>query len=258
MSPLEQRRCPQCQVPTEPGALFCSRCGASLNRPGYQGSRRRRVTAAGATMGFALLLALGITVLALILIIYRVLGPEPAPEFSSAASGTTATLLSNPAGGETPPAGITSEGALQVRPRAVSASSILEASNTRDYRATNLLDGDLGTAWNEGAPGPGIGEWVRLEFSRPLVLARLEIANGYQQDEDRFYANGRVKSLEVEYSNGATQLVDLLDTLGFQAIDPAVQETEWIKLTIVSVYPHRTWDDTALSEVRVYESASQL
>jgi hypothetical protein len=255
MSPLAQTRCPQCRVPNEPGALFCSRCGASLNRPGYQGTRRRRVSAAGVTMGFAMLLALGLTALVLFLLIYRVLQPEPEPDLYSGVTGTTATLLRLSSEDTTSDSG---GGAIQVRPRAASASSILEASNTRDYRPTNLLDGDLTTAWNEGVPGPGVGEWVRLEFARPLVLDRLEIANGYQQDTDRFYANGRVKSLELEYSNGASQLVELLDSLGYQKIEPVVGETEWVKLTIRSVYPGRAWDDTALSEVRVYEAVDQL
>ena len=42
------------------------------------------------------------------------------------------------------------------------------------------------TAWNEGVEGPGVGEWVRFDFGEPVVLTRIEIANGYQKDEERF------------------------------------------------------------------------
>ncbi len=209
-------------------------------------------------MAFAMLLALGLTVLTLALIVYRVMRPEPEVDVYSGLTGTTATVVRMAAGGSGEETTVNVGGAIQVRPRAVSSSSNLQASKTRDYRPSNLLDGDLGTAWCEGAPGPGPGEWVRLEFSRPLNLARIEIANGYQQDTERFYANGRVKTIELEYSSGATQLVDLRDALGFQAIELAVSETEWIKFTIISVYPRRTWDETALSEVRVYETADGL
>ncbi len=257
MSPRDQTRCPQCNVLNEPGALFCSRCGASLNRPGYQGTRRR-MSAAGVTMAFAMLLALGLAVLTLALIVYRVMRPEPEVDVYSGLTGTTATIVQTVAGGSGQETPITVGGAIQLRPRAVSSSSTLQASKTQDYRPTNLVDGDLSTAWCEGVSGPGPGEWVRFEFSRPLTVTRIEIANGYQQDTERFYANGRAKTIELEYSDGATQLVDLLDTLGFQAIEPAVSETEWIKLTIISVYPKRAWDDTALSEVRVYETADRL
>lgn len=258
MSPFEQTRCPQCQVPNEPGALFCSRCGASLNRPGYQGSRRKRITAASVTMALALLLGLAITVLVLFLIIYQAVRPQEEVEPYSGVPGTTATLVTPTSDGGTAEPGGAAGGAILVRPRAADASSFRKAGPTTDYRPSNLLDGNPATAWNEGAEGPGIGEWVRLEFSRPLTLRRLEIANGYQQDLERFRANGRVKTLELEYSNGVTQLVDLLDAEGLQMIVPAVSRADWIKLTIVSVYPSRTWDDTALSEVRVYEAVGQL
>ncbi len=49
-------------------------------------------------------------------------------------------------------------------------------------------------------------------------------------------------------------MVQLLDTQGLQVIKPAAKDTEWIKLTILSVYPTYKWEDAALSEVRVYET----
>ena len=101
-----------------------------------------------------------------------------------------------------------------IRPTSALASSTAEATSTNSYRVTNLLDGDLATAWNEGAEGPGLGEWIQFEFSQSTRLARIEIANGYQKDAERFEGNPRVQSLKVEYSNGTTQLVDLLDVVG--------------------------------------------
>ena len=59
--------------------------------------------------------------------------------------------------------------------------------------------------------------------------------------------------MKVEYSNGDTKLIDLLDTTEFQSISPTGEAVEWVKLTIVSVYDGEEWDDTALSEVRIYE-----
>jgi hypothetical protein len=247
-------------VPNEPGALFCSRCGASLNRPGYSGTRRRRVTAASITMGFAMLLALGVTVFVLFTIVSRVLSPStqttatPSAQLSAtvATVNPSTTQVSNTvtSGGPTPGE------AILVRPRSATASSTLKATAITDFRPTNLLDGDLTSAWNEGANGPGVGEWVRLDFGKPIPLARIEIANGYQKDDERFAGNVRVRVIELRYSDGTTQLVQLLDTKGLQTINPAVAETEWIKLTIVSVYPTYQWQDAALSEVRIYEKAT--
>ncbi len=209
-------------------------------------------------MAFAMLLALGITVFVLYTIVSRVVVPttDTTADPYAGVSGTLATLTTSttagPNGGTN--GGGTATGAILVRPRAITASSTLKATSITDFRPTNLLDGDLTSAWNEGAEGTGLGQWVRLEFQDIITLARIEIANGYQRDEERFSGTIRIKSIELQYSDGATQVVQLRDIEGLQVIEPAVDETEWIKLTILSIYPTYVWADASLSEVRVYET----
>ncbi len=264
MSTSEFQRCDECRALNEPRALFCSRCGASLCGPSHGGAARKRpkVTAASAAMGIALLIILAIAVVVLLTIVNRALDSGENVDPLAGQSGTTATISESVTdvstddgtdGGTGTSSGLVST---QIRPTSAKASSILEATSTIAYRATNLLDGDLATAWNEGVDGPGIGEWVRFDFSEQLVLTRIEIANGYQKDSERFAGNPRVKSLKVEYSNGAVQMVTLLDTEEFQTITPTTpQPIEWFKLIIVSVYPGAKWEDTALSEVRIYKQS---
>jgi F5/8 type C domain len=206
-------------------------------------------------MALALLLALAILVFVLYTIVTRVLAPtETTLDPYAGASGTVATLYTSTTGSATDTTGTDTAGAIQVRPDSATASSSLTATLISDFQPTNLLDGDPASAWNEGADGPGIGEWVLYDFGEPVPLARIEIANGYQRDEERFAATARVKSLELAYSDGTKQLVQLLDAQGLQTIKPAVKETAQITFTIISVYPHYEWEDAALSEIRVYES----
>ena len=47
-------------------------------------------------------------------------------------------------------------------------------------------------------------------------------------------------------------MVELLDTKALQSITTTHRATEWIKLTIVSIYEDYEWADAALSEVRIY------
>jgi hypothetical protein len=209
-------------------------------------------------MGVALLLALAVIAIALGIIVDRSLqttediDPYLGQAGSVATIGTTSTQVSGTDDSDTS----TTLAPIQVRPTAADASSVLKATSTNSYRATNLIDGDLATAWEEGADGPGLGEWVRFEFSRPLVIARIEIANGCQKDEERFQGNPRVKTIKVEYSNGDTELVDLADSTELQSINPKTTEAvDWAKLTIVAVYDGDQWEDTAISEVRVFELA---
>ncbi|MBC7293506.1 MAG: discoidin domain-containing protein, partial [Thermoleophilia bacterium] len=236
-------RCRQCQAINEPGSLFCSRCGASLTASGWgeAGGRRRRVTARGAALSTILFLLLVAAVFTLGSLVYRTLRSTEDVTAVAGLSGTlaststTATSTSDSGaaqGGTSASTGNpgTTVAAVLVRPKAVSASSTLPATSTNSYRATNLVDGDLATAWNEGAPGPGSGEWVRFEFSQALTLVRLEVANGYQKDNQRFKGNARVKTIKLEYSTGNTQLVDLLDTKDFQTIKTLDKPTKWLKL----------------------------
>ena len=263
MAAKDQVRCPQCGVPNDPGALFCSRCGASLNRPGYAGKREGRVSLAGFTMALALLIALAITTFVLYTIISRTLATSAGTTVTAynGAPGTVATL-STPTSAvqSTSTTARVAKGSILVRPSAATASSSLKATSLTDFRPTNLLDGDTTTAWVEGAKGTGVGEWVKLEFDSLVPVARIEIANGYQKDDQRFTGDVRIKSLELDYSDGTRQLVQLLDKQGLQVIEPALgadrkpMSTQWIKLIILSVYPAYRIPEAALSEMRVYEA----
>jgi hypothetical protein len=230
-------------------------------------------------MAFAILLALAVAVFVLYTIVERVLNPTTQTTASSiygGVSGTVATLITTSttpvttagantgttvAGANTgttfdtnTPTSSGLGGSVLVRPHAATASSSLDPTSIGDFRPTNLLDGDLSTVWTEGATGGGVDEWVRLDFDEPITLARIEIANGNQKDKERFAGDERVRTLEIQYSDSTTQIVQLLDAEGLQLISPATKETQWIKLTILSVYPKYTWDQAALSEVRVYET----
>jgi ribosomal protein L40E len=259
MSEAKFVRCNECRALNEPRAMFCSRCGSSLYGPVHGGltPKRRRTSAAGIVMAIALLLALAVVTATLITILQRGLDhsenidPYAGQIGTPASIGTTSTNVSSGEDANTP----STLAPVQVRPTAATASSILEATSTGSYRATNLLDGDLTTCWSEGVDGPGLGEWVRFEFSKPLVIARIELANGNQKDEERFFGDPRIRTLKVEYSNGVAQLIELADSKEYQSIVATSEAVDWVKLTIVSVYDGEQWDDTALSEVRIFQKA---
>lgn len=262
MDAKRRTRCSKCEALNERTALFCAQCGASLLTPMSPSPlpRRRRVTPGGAALGFALLLMLFGVLFALGTIVYRTTATtEQVIDPLAGRAGTTATTSTTLAqgagtGGTTPTTQI--RGTL-IRPQAAYSSSALKPTSRSDFRATNLLDDDRTTAWIEGVPGPGVGEWVRFDFHGPVVLTRIEIANGEQKDDDRFHAHARVRSLKLEYSTGATQIVELLDIIDLQSITPRSQPTEWLRMTILSVYPDYLWDETALSDVRLFELHSR-
>lgn len=173
---------------------------------------------------------------------------------TTSGSGSTTTTGGSDAGsttstGSTAPVDVGGE---LVPVISASASSTLPAEGENDYRALNVIDGRLSTCWSEDVDGKGVGEWIRLDLGESTTLVTIEIANGYQKDQRRFDGNPRVETLRVEYSDGSSQRVRLHDDMGFQIIAAPPSPTEWVKLVIESTYPGDTWQDTSISEVRLY------
>jgi hypothetical protein len=263
-------RCTECAALNEPRAVFCSRCGSSLPGSGRGGSSPR-FNAASLALGAALLVGLVILAFALYGTIARSLDKSQSVAVFSGQNGIPATLPSDSssttvktdasgkpaAGAVTDPsvATTTPETQVMIRPKATRSSSSLKGTATASFQAPNLVDGDLTTAWIEGAANAGLGEWVRFEFGQPTSLARIEIANGYQKDAKRFAANPRVRLASIELSSGTTYLVELHDVGDPQAIILSGEAIDWVKLVIVSVYPGQTNQETALTEVRLFEKA---
>jgi hypothetical protein len=190
-------------------------------------------------------------------VVYRTTHPLPTVDPIAGVSGTPASTSTTLGAGSTTTTTADSStsstiGSVLERPKASTASSSLKPATSQDFRAPNLVDGNPATAWLEGADGTGAGEWVKFEFVSPLTLSRIDVANGYQVDDSHFDGDARIKTIEVEYSDGESQVVDLLDTQDIQSITALPVRTEWIKLTIYSVYPDYIWADAALSEVRFY------
>lgn len=64
------------------------------------------------------------------------------------------------------------------------------------YPASNLLDGNLSTAWV--APGDGVGAALELTFPQPRRVSDLVIYNGYHKSAPLWSGNSRIKCMKVE------------------------------------------------------------
>ena len=171
--------------------------------------------------------------------------PAPIATTSTAAVPTTSTTTAGPTTTTTKPTEA-------LPPDKVEATSQLAADGTTTYGPGNLVDGKLATAWNEGAPGTGEGQYVSFRYKRTVRVTGLRIANGYQKTDATFAGNVRLRRLRVSFSDSPPVEIELRDAKGFQDIildRPSVLTS--LRLTILSTYPERQWDDAALSEVQV-------
>lgn len=173
---------------------------------------------------------------------------------SVAALAVALTMLSargiGPFAGPSPDSELPSETAT-IEVAAVAASSSLEPEGATTYDAANLIDGDPTTAWNEGEPGDGEGQWVDLVLERPSIVTGVLLWNGYQSGD--FYAqHNRVRRVQLVLGDDRTFAVQLLDRRGPQAINlPEPVTTSRIRLEIAGTFPGSIYNDAALSELEV-------
>jgi hypothetical protein len=100
------------------------------------------------------------------------------------------------------------------------ASSVLESDEPlreSRYGPEKALDGDPGTAWVEGVPGPGIGESFFLALEH--IPEAFGFYNGYAKNQNLFNKNHRVKELKVRIyaalmvDGFGTEIADFFDAI---------------------------------------------
>ncbi|MCP3097474.1 hypothetical protein LZ198_01150 [Myxococcus sp. K15C18031901] len=159
------------------------------------------------------------------------------------------------------------DGAHRLHPRRVTASSFLENGwnkHAQNYLPLYIADDDPATAWVEGAKGRGEGEaleWWGPELQQAEVF-RVFLRNGYQKSAKLYQANARPQKVKLEplvqgetgpQTTGTAVEVELKDVLGWQEVRvPVPTKVQGVRLTIVSTFPGTTYDDTCLSDLRVY------
>lgn len=127
------------------------------------------------------------------------------------------------------------------------------SENNMIHLAERVLDGDLKTAWVEGADGQGLGESLGIVLDDVYTVNGFYIYAGYQKSDDLYYKNSRPKEIEILFSDGTINTIELEDVIGMQNVKfPHSVETSGIEITINSVYAGNKYEDTAISEIQLY------
>lgn len=146
----------------------------------------------------------------------------------------------------------------------LSASSALKSFKEITYSAKNIHDLSYKTAWIEGVPGPGIGEYVTFHIppQNPRIT-EIIIVNGYVKSDEAWRENSRVKKLKMYLDNKPYAILHLKDTKKEQhfKFEPLgysdrgdweqLQTKAWwtIRFEIQEVYKGEKYDDTAITEI---------
>lgn len=144
------------------------------------------------------------------------------------------------------------------------ASSCLKSVKVLQYSSRSLHDFSYRTAWVEGVPGYGIGEYVVCHFppQNPRIT-QIIIVNGYVKSEQAWKDNSRVKKLKLYINDKPVAILNLADSqreqyfkfdpIGYgdrANFDKLIARPWWtMKFEIMDVYKGDKYDDTAITEI---------
>lgn len=119
-----------------------------------------------------------------------------------------------------------------------------------EFDPRNLFDGSLQTAWCEGKPDDGIGEYVQVTFPQTVQLTGIDIVNGWAKGEEYYKQNGRVAELKIVSNTDQEAVVTLTDeNYDYQHSDISVGGTSF-KFIINKVHKGKD-PDTCISEIKL-------
>ena len=140
-----------------------------------------------------------------------------------------------------------SPGSLNITSTASSTRAPLKAFS---YAPANALDNSLLTAWIEGVPGPGKGEWIRCDFNREVKLNHVVMTPGYFKTAALWKQNNRLAAASLYYSDGSSRRFTFPDRMEMQTLDTGGIRTRFVRLVIEDFYPGSVdSEDTPISEI---------
>lgn len=149
-------------------------------------------------------------------------------------------------------------------PDSVYASSALAPQSGIQYDGSNAHDLSYKTAWVEGAPGNGVGEYLVYRFSPTAPrITTITIVNGYVKSEKSWRDNARVKKLKMYLNNKPFAILNLQDVRNEQIFtfapignsnredwEALATQPAWtMKFEIMEVYKGDRFEDCAISEI---------
>ncbi len=141
------------------------------------------------------------------------------------------------------------------------ASSTLAPTKDHGFGAGHLAEFMPAAPWAEGVAGPGIGEWVELESTKPRRLLALGIWPGFQSFKNpaRFEQNGRPARVEIAL-NGEHRFVATLGDKPDDQLIPILgyaKPVSKLRITILEVFPGSRFTDTCISRVVLYDRLNE-
>ena len=137
----------------------------------------------------------------------------------------------------------------------MNASSVIDQDLVENEPIKAFDDNDK-TDWQEGANGPGIGEYLEFTFDKSYPIAYMTFKLGNWLSDDYYWGNYRPKTLRIDSGSDSWNLTfpDGKDEFLVE-LDPETDISD-IKIMIQEVYTDQVkWDDTAITDIGLWYKA---
>jgi hypothetical protein len=216
----------------------------------------------GKLVALAIVLLMLIVAVAVVVVLLLTKDDKAAGTTTSVAPATTVagTADTSGPGTTTAPGGVVHLVDLTLRAADIEANSVLSAQGSTTYVEANLIDGNPGTCWAEGAPGYGLTEFIHFTWASPVTISQVRIIPGYDKIADgwdRWTSNGRVRSFDLVFSDGSVESFAVTDTRALQTLVFGAPHTVTsVRFIITGAHeaspgPHRA-EDTSVSELHFW------
>jgi hypothetical protein len=190
--------------------------------------------------------------------------PPPPSAGSATTSATTSAIASTSAAPSTNggvPTGPTATARPRYlrrqKPEKVEASSIFDDKKSHEkHPANDAFDGDYKTAWTEGVPGDGDGEWLEGSFSAPKKIWGVVVDTGIVRTKpgpggDLFTLNSHAKKLRLRLDDADAFSRDVAAdeaSIAWEGIDRSASK---IRVVADAVWPGSKWKDFGITEMAI-------
>lgn len=137
-------------------------------------------------------------------------------------------------------------------------NEVTASSERKGYSISNVTNNEPDKTWVADKPG-GIGETITITLKDPQRVDEVGIYPGYGKSEEVYFANNRIRELELVVNGTSMVTATLPDN--YVAFTLSKKAFAWINLgkydgaaktitlRIKSVYPGKRWNDTCIGKV---------
>lgn len=140
----------------------------------------------------------------------------------------------------------------QVRVASAEASSVIQQDNGAVNTPMMIFDENIETNWEEGVDGPGLGEWVDAKFSQESGIKYLTFKLGNWKTSRYYYGNNKPSKMTITVGEFSQQIEFPDEWTEFCLEFSRPCQADGIHMTIDEVYAGTDWDDTCITDMRIF------